>query len=555
MQRQILPQLRARWEREDFDLFLSHNSRDKPDVIKIDQYLQQRGILGWLDSTELRHGTSWIKGLGRGLRESPALVAVLGAEMGQWQEQEIEAYLPHAVKANKPLVPIRLPGFSEDRFDTDDSLQFLRGRHGPILERMDDLSPLDSLVDHCCRDHRQLSPGEPGEDSISGLLHILARAQLPGVVIRRLARTASGANHWFPPTSGLLGTLLDLRTLPDANGNPPLLLFVALALSYLGDNDLRNDAGRWLQSEVIRVGLDPSRVHEKASELERIRSTLETESQPRLQIQVDARLDEENGTGEMTGYIIRSHLRFGASAGDIPEELARGEVADETGVYSIFVDLLKDVFQLMRTNRLDAPRFPLVQLFVPVELLDEAFEWCHYNSRDYVAGVWPLVVASLDRHKDYGESAWSAEQRFREILVAKSGVSIDCVEELPADAAEFGRFLRKRNAHALRTSGWQLQQSSEELRISFFEELARSHLPVIIWLRESGLTDQPVLRAELGDDVLKWPDIVQSFRIGRCSEHRPGIAPSELMWRQAVLFWDDHKRPFLPTPFTGFCFA
>ena len=44
---------------EIFDVFLCHNSDDKPAVREIAQQLVREGIKPWLDEREIRPGTSW----------------------------------------------------------------------------------------------------------------------------------------------------------------------------------------------------------------------------------------------------------------------------------------------------------------------------------------------------------------------------------------------------------------------------------------------------------------------------------------------------------------
>jgi hypothetical protein len=45
----------------DFDVFLCHNSADKPAVRRIGEQLKEYGLLPWLDEWELRPGFSWQK--------------------------------------------------------------------------------------------------------------------------------------------------------------------------------------------------------------------------------------------------------------------------------------------------------------------------------------------------------------------------------------------------------------------------------------------------------------------------------------------------------------
>src|SRR5262249_9005906 len=43
----------------EFDVFLCHNSADKPEVARIADRLEQHGILPWLDERELPPGQPW----------------------------------------------------------------------------------------------------------------------------------------------------------------------------------------------------------------------------------------------------------------------------------------------------------------------------------------------------------------------------------------------------------------------------------------------------------------------------------------------------------------
>jgi TIR domain len=44
---------------QKFDVFLCHNSEDKPAVIEIAEQLQRRGLKPWLDVWELQPGAIW----------------------------------------------------------------------------------------------------------------------------------------------------------------------------------------------------------------------------------------------------------------------------------------------------------------------------------------------------------------------------------------------------------------------------------------------------------------------------------------------------------------
>lgn len=95
----------------EFDVFLSHHSRDKAEVIQLKEALMTRGIRGWLDKDELPPGRNWIKLLEAGLASSKAVAACVGPSgIGPWHDEEIQAALQQAVRAGKPVIPVLLPG-------------------------------------------------------------------------------------------------------------------------------------------------------------------------------------------------------------------------------------------------------------------------------------------------------------------------------------------------------------------------------------------------------------------------------------------------------------
>ena len=55
---------------EIFDVFLCHNSEDKPVVREIAQKLSEENIKPWLDEAEIRAGTSWHTAMGQQIESS-----------------------------------------------------------------------------------------------------------------------------------------------------------------------------------------------------------------------------------------------------------------------------------------------------------------------------------------------------------------------------------------------------------------------------------------------------------------------------------------------------
>jgi TIR domain len=98
-----------------FDVFLSHNSKDKPAVREIKTRLLERNVSVWLDEDELRPGISWQEILEDAIRESRSVAVFLGASgVGPWTNEEMRAALDLAVHDKKPVIPVLLPGAPGD---------------------------------------------------------------------------------------------------------------------------------------------------------------------------------------------------------------------------------------------------------------------------------------------------------------------------------------------------------------------------------------------------------------------------------------------------------
>ena len=96
---------------DGFDVFLSHNSQDKPVVEEIARLLRGRGLRVWLDKDELRPGLPWQEGLEEGVRASRSVAVFVGADgMGAWQTPEMRAFLARSKKEEIPVIPVLLPG-------------------------------------------------------------------------------------------------------------------------------------------------------------------------------------------------------------------------------------------------------------------------------------------------------------------------------------------------------------------------------------------------------------------------------------------------------------
>src|SRR5690348_7757211 len=112
-----------------FDVFLSHNSRDKPTVERLAHKLQRAGLTPWLDKWNLTPGGRWQEELVTGLRASSACAVFVGPHgLGDWVHEELGVALDRAAKDRAfRLFLVLLPGLPEP-FDATTLPPFLSTR-------------------------------------------------------------------------------------------------------------------------------------------------------------------------------------------------------------------------------------------------------------------------------------------------------------------------------------------------------------------------------------------------------------------------------------------
>ncbi len=94
-----------------FDLFLSHNSADKPAVREIARALKERRYKPWLDADELTPGLSWQDLAEEAIETCRAAAVFVGPNgIGPWEHEELKTCLTQAVKRKIPVIPVLLPG-------------------------------------------------------------------------------------------------------------------------------------------------------------------------------------------------------------------------------------------------------------------------------------------------------------------------------------------------------------------------------------------------------------------------------------------------------------
>ena len=95
----------------EFDVFLSHNSKDKPLVRQLAAGLQDRGLKVWLDEWELMPGRPWQEALEKIIETTKSAAVLIGSEgIGSWEDPEMRACLSEFVSRDLPVIPVLLPG-------------------------------------------------------------------------------------------------------------------------------------------------------------------------------------------------------------------------------------------------------------------------------------------------------------------------------------------------------------------------------------------------------------------------------------------------------------
>lgn len=113
----------------EFDVFLSHNSREKPVVERIATKLAAANLRPWLDTWCLTPGGNWQQELAAGLRASAACAVFVGpSDAGDWEREEMSLALNRAA-TNRAfrIFLVLLPGLPEP-FDVNTLSPFLSTR-------------------------------------------------------------------------------------------------------------------------------------------------------------------------------------------------------------------------------------------------------------------------------------------------------------------------------------------------------------------------------------------------------------------------------------------
>jgi len=130
-------------ESSDFDVFLAHNSLDKPQVEAVAQELKQRGIKYWLDKEQIPPGKWFQDVIQEAIPNVKSAAIFIGLEgLGKWQTVELRSFISRCVEADIPVIPVLLTGVN----NIPENLLFLKELNWVrFSQSIDEKEALDNL--------------------------------------------------------------------------------------------------------------------------------------------------------------------------------------------------------------------------------------------------------------------------------------------------------------------------------------------------------------------------------------------------------------------------
>jgi len=128
---------------EQFDVFLAHNSVDKPLVREISERLRERGLNPWLDEEQIAPGELFQEAIQKAIPNIKSAAIIVGKSgLGQWQVIELHTLTSQFVKKRIKVIPILLPEVSE----LPEDLLFLQGFNWVSFKQITDEDAFDRLI-------------------------------------------------------------------------------------------------------------------------------------------------------------------------------------------------------------------------------------------------------------------------------------------------------------------------------------------------------------------------------------------------------------------------
>jgi hypothetical protein len=94
-----------------YDVFLAHNSIDKPFVEAVKSQLEKRGIRPWYDKDNIPPGRHFQDVTQSAIRRVSSTAIFFGKQgLGRWQVVELRSIISQCVDRDIPVIPVLLPG-------------------------------------------------------------------------------------------------------------------------------------------------------------------------------------------------------------------------------------------------------------------------------------------------------------------------------------------------------------------------------------------------------------------------------------------------------------
>ena len=102
--------LHGKEEVGEFDVFLAHNSEDRPSVLRLAENLRSFGINPWVDDEQIPPGRWFQDAIEAAIGRVGAAAIVIGPSgLGRWESVELKAFVAECVESGLPVIPVLLP--------------------------------------------------------------------------------------------------------------------------------------------------------------------------------------------------------------------------------------------------------------------------------------------------------------------------------------------------------------------------------------------------------------------------------------------------------------
>lgn len=129
-------------KKSKFDIFLAHNSNDKPFVKEIASKLQKRKLKPWLDEEQIAPGKSFQDEIQQAIPVVKSAAIFVGSRgLGKWQEVELRSFISMCVEKEIPVIPVLLPNVKK----LPKKFIFLKEYNWVSFRSVDDEEALDKL--------------------------------------------------------------------------------------------------------------------------------------------------------------------------------------------------------------------------------------------------------------------------------------------------------------------------------------------------------------------------------------------------------------------------